>query len=133
MPFEVDSPDGILILARPIAPLSVDDFSVFAFEVRRLVNEARRPAAICTDWRQAGVLTPDVYDAFVWMMRRDNPSIGGTAVLVKTGEEEQAARMLDEGQSSRRKLCTNVDEVLEHLGPLLDPSMRDAIRAFVSD
>lgn len=133
MPLAVSSDDGSLILVRIIDPVSLDDYAMFAGRLRSLVQDSPTPSVICTDWRRAGVLDDDIADAFIWMMRRDNPAIGRTSVLVSSAGSAQAVRMLREAGDGPRMICHSVEEVLSFLGPLCDDAMRVRVESFLAE
>lgn len=133
MSLMVSSDDGSLILVRVVTPVSLDDYATFAGRVRSLVQASPTPSVICTDWRRAGVLDDDIVDAFIWMMRRDNPAIGRTSVLVSSVGSNQAERMLREAGDGPRKICHSAEEVLAFLDPLCDEAMRARIESFLAE
>ena len=133
MPLSVKTDDGVLIVVRVCAPVTLDDYIGFAADVRHLVSSAPSPVLICTDWRNAGTLGADIQDAFIWMMRRDNPAIGRVAVLVGEGRE-QAQQMIREAENRRRAVCDDVAGVLSFLesdGPLSEEQVA-RVREFLS-
>ncbi|MAQ15106.1 MAG: hypothetical protein CMN30_09980 [Sandaracinus sp.] len=131
MPLSATSDDGLLLLTRVVAPVTIDEYAGFMGDIRRILGKATGQVVICTDWREAGTLTRDVADAFVWLMRRDNPKIGRVAVLVGDEDTTQVAAMIAEANNDRRRLCRNLDEVDAFLKPITHAGTRRRIHEFL--
>lgn len=87
------------------SPFGMEELASFQAAIVKLLTEVPGRVVTCMDLRHSVVLAPEVADALVGLMRRDNPRIERTAFLL--GENAvmnmQVARMIREaGNPSRR-------------------------------
>jgi hypothetical protein len=122
---------GLLLEARLVAPITIDEFIDFSAGVRRLVRQATDRVVFCTDWRRAGTLGEDIMDPFIWMMRQDNPKVCRTAVLVPPKGSPQVDRMLAEAKSDNRRACTSPEDAMKYLYAVTTPAERRRLEQFL--
>lgn len=87
------------------SPFGLEDVAPFQAAIVKLLTETTGRVVTCMDLRQSVVLAPEVADALVGLMRRDNPRIERTAFLLGDNAvmNMQVARMIREaGNPSRR-------------------------------
>lgn len=128
-------PTGRLILFRFPPRLSLADVGVFIADIKvalgGIVKDGQRCVS-CGDLRRTGILTPDVVDALVALLRGDNPHIEKTGVVVGNATFGlQVERMFREAGNPARQGFKEVDGLVDFLAPSLTPAERATARAWL--
>lgn len=132
---EVKRPTGRLIVFRFPQRFTLDDVGVFISDIKAtlggIVKDGQRCVA-CGDIRRTGILTPDVVDAIVNMLRADNPYIERTGVVVGNATFGlQVERMFREAGSPVRQAFKDTDGLMGFLTPVLSEPERAAARGWL--
>ncbi len=104
--------------------------------LRACVTAQKRPAAACCDLRVATPLRPEVAERLAGLMKRDNPSVERSAILITKSATFalQLTRLLRESSSeSRRRLFVEAGELYPWLDEVLDAAERARLREFVAE
>lgn len=126
----IEQPQGRLAVIRWRPPLLQADFDTFLGDVRQTVLNASRPLVFFTDWRGNARLDDDIIDTVVWIMRRDNPQIERTGLLISPGHaqmKQHAERVVDEANNPVRRVFDDPARCREWLVPLLDDAETAAL------
>lgn len=115
---------------------TVGDVDEVADKLRTLlgqVNPSAR-AVIVADWRACKVLTPQVAERAVSMMTSTNTHIERSAVLHAADSSTsvlQLMRLVKETNAPYRRLFTEVHQLREWMGEILNQAERDRLRDFL--
>jgi hypothetical protein len=112
LPYSVRCRVGRLVEARLYLPQTAAEVASFAEELRRVFSRVRDKCVICADWRAATLLAPPVADALVNLLRRGNPFLERSAVLLAADNAvfslqvervvREASRMREANHPARR-------------------------------
>jgi hypothetical protein len=111
---------------------SVND--VFAIEraLGQAFVQAGPSSVICADWRGIEVFPPEVGDALLEVLRRDNRRIERSALLLSPANaifNLQVERLLREAENPSRRAFRSVEQLLTWLSEVLSPAELESARA----
>lgn len=132
---EVRRPAGRLLVFRFATKLTMADVTTFIGDIKvqlgGIVKEQQRCLA-CGDLRATGILTPDVVEALIGLLRGDNPYIEKTGVVVGNATFGlQVERMFREAGNPVRQAFKEPDALIGFLSPSMSPAELAAARAWV--
>jgi hypothetical protein len=117
------------------SPINAAEVTTFLGLVPGVIRGAQRTMVFCSDLRDTHALQPELADALIAMLRKDNPMIERHGVLV--GEIAvfglQIERMLREAGSASRRTFRSLNDLLAWVDPLLDAGERARARAFYAE
>jgi hypothetical protein len=133
---EIHRAAGRLIVFRFGQRVTLSELGPFVAEVRKhlgdVAKEGRR-AVTCGDVRQTSILTPDVVDGLIALLRNDNAVIEKTGVVVGNATFGlQVERMFREAGNPMRQAYRDVDALTKFLAPSLQPDELAAVRAHLT-
>ena len=106
VPYCVECRVGRFVEARLLVPRTAVEVEAFAEELRRVFAMAAGKCVICADWRAAVLLAPEVADALVDLLRRGNPYVDRSAILL-SGDNAlfnlQVERVVREAKNPARR------------------------------
>lgn len=113
-----------LVVITISSPFGHDDLAPFQAAVGKLLTEVPGRVVTCMDLRHSVVLAPEVADALVGLMRRDNPRIERTAFLLNDNAVMgmQVARMIREANNPSRRTFHDSAQLIAWLEENLTPS-----------
>lgn len=127
---------GRLIVFRFPQKVVMADVAPFVAEVRRLlgaVHQEGRRGVTCGDVRRTTILTSDVVEALVTLLKADNPVIEKTGVVVGNATFGlQVERMFREAANPKRQAFREVQPLVARLDASLDADERAAVRAHLN-
>jgi hypothetical protein len=133
--FTLDIRQGRLLEARISSPIALPEVAAFGKRLVQLLTPTRGQVVICTDIRRANVFPPEVADAFVGLMKSDNPRLERSAFLV--GESAmfglQVERMLRDAGNPARKSFRDRAVLAAWLGELLDAKERARLAQYLEE
>ena len=125
---------GRLVTIFIAAPFGMDDVAPFQMAIGKLLQEAPARVVTCMDLRASLILAPDVADQLIGLMRKDNPRIERTAMVL--GDNAvlglQVARMIREAGNPNRRTFQHAEAAEAWLGEALSPSEQAALNAFLN-
>jgi hypothetical protein len=132
---------GRLILARPerLVDASAEMVRDTAARVAVLLTPVRargERGVLCVDMRRSPVLHPSAAEAFADMMRRDNPHVERSGLLLSAENAVlvlQVVRLARASQHTGRRAFQDVDEIAAWLAEVLTPPERAQMRAFLAE
>jgi hypothetical protein len=124
---------GRLIVFRFPQKVVMADLGPFVADVRKLlgaVHAEGKRAVTCGDVRRTTILTPDVVDGLVNLLKADNPVIEKTGVVVGNATFGlQVERMFREAANPNRQAFREVEPLTTWLAASLDAAELAAARA----
>lgn len=128
----VNVPEGRLVTVVVASPISVEDVKGLGAELKTKIRSLNEPVIIAGDLRGLGVVAPDVGQAFLALMRSDNPHIEAAAHLVGDSviEGMQVERLINQADSEKRRGCRTRDDVMAFLDPYLEAAEAEALCRF---
>lgn len=127
---------GKLAEVRFRPPLTSDELTAFTLGIRELVRLAKTPLVFVTDWRAVERFSDEMFDTFVWIMRRDNSSIRANALLVDAGKRVavgQVERMISQASNATRRVFTKVADLEAFVRPQLDATEKKRLEDFLAE
>jgi hypothetical protein len=126
---------GRFLEARISSPIAIAEVASFGLRLREILSGTKGSVVICTDLRRANVFPPEVADAFVGLMKGDNPRVERSAFLA--GESAmfglQIERMLRDAGNPARKSFRDRAALAAWLGELLDEKERVRLAAYLEE
>jgi hypothetical protein len=122
---------GRLATVRIASPVTLEEIGELGKELKRLIVVHGR-IVIAGDLLQCLVFPQDRYDAFVAMLKSDNPAIERSALLMASGATFalQLERMIKDAGSPRRRTFRDPRELCEWLAESLEPAERAVLDRF---
>ena len=133
--FRVDSPTGNLVTARWAWLRDTAEAERFRAAIGAAVGRVR-PAVICADWRAASIVSPEVADVMLSMLRGANPMLRRSGILLTSERSAfslQTERLVREAAHPQRRTFRAVPELLVWLSEVLTPAEQAAARQFLAD
>lgn len=135
MAIEVQNPAGRLITFRVVAPVEDGNSAAAAQALRAAIAGVGGPVVVCADLTAARTFSPETTERFVALMRADNSTLAGSALLFGGGSATfglQLERMVREAEHPGRRTFRDRDELRAWLAQMLDLAERDALDAFLA-
>jgi hypothetical protein len=132
---QIHNPAGRLITYRVVSPVDDDNAARAAIELRQAVLAVEGRVIICTDLTEARTFRPSTSEAFLNLMKNDNPKLERSAILVGDHSATlflQLERMIREAQSPVRRAFHQAAELIEWLRPQLVAAEQAALEAFLA-
>lgn len=125
--------EGRLHLLEFRAPVTSLEMTDFISDIRSLLRGVAEPLVLISDCRESDVWPDDAFDASVWAMRMDNPSLVANVFLCVAGApvEKQMRALIAQGQSETRYVVTTEQAARDLLEPLLERTEREALDAYL--
>jgi hypothetical protein len=123
--FAADCVVGRLVEARLEYLTTPADVARFVVAMQAAFAKAGPGCIICADWRTANVLSPDVGEALIDLLRRGNRRLSRSGVLLPAHSPTfvlQVERLVREANNPERRTFSAPRPMLEWLGELLSPS-----------
>ena len=133
--FTIAIHEGRLLECRIASPVTVEEVSAFAAKLKAALASTQKQVVICCDVRRANVFPPEVSDAWVKVMKSDNPRVERSGFLV--GESAmfglQVERMIRDAGNPHRRAFRDLAQATAFVGELLDSQERARLSAFVAE
>lgn len=129
--YQIECRVGRLIETRLEWLNTASDLNLVEEALIRAFGQAGASAVICSDWRGIEVFSPEVGEALIELLRRDNVRIERSALLLSPGGaifNLQVERLLREAGNPARRAFRNVDHLLAWLGEVLSPEETQSAR-----
>jgi hypothetical protein len=123
--FAVGCKVGRLVEARLYLPRAPQQIADFADALRRTFLSLRGSCVICADWRSSNLLAPPVADRLVDLLRRGNPHVERSAVLLPSENAVfslQVERVIREAGNHARRAFRNPHAMRAWLSEVLAPA-----------
>jgi hypothetical protein len=135
--FTVDCKVGRLVEARLFQLQSADEVSIFQAAMRDGFRKAGPKSVICADWRPAGVLSPEVAEGIIGLLRVGNAFFERSAILLAQDQAlfgMQVERVVREARNPSRRTFRDSLKMRKWLAEVLDAEevrrMNDFFREF---
>ena len=135
--FSIENQAGRLVECRIRSPITLPDVKAFADRLRLVLPAAaaaRGKVVIGVDLRGANVFPPDVSDAFIAIMRSDNPMVERSGFIA--GDSAlfglQVERMIRDANNPARRAFRDVGALQTWLGEVLEPAEKTRLEAFLA-
>ncbi len=131
--FRVDS-IGKLVLIHVTSLSSIEEVGSFQSEVMHFVNDAPGKAIIVVDLRTPRVFAPEVAAALEEMLKRANPRIQRSAVLLAKEHAVfslQLERIIREARNPARRTFRNTEDAAEWLRECLNGREAEQLEVFL--
>ena len=123
---------GRLLEVRIGYPFSLAEIAAQRLEFRKLVDSGKRWISV-SDFRQLGILAPEVADYIVSVLRRDNPHIERSGYLVAHSTANlQWTRLVREAGGPSRRVFQDEAELFDWLSELLNAEERQQLTSFLA-
>jgi hypothetical protein len=133
--FRIDS-IGKLVLIHVTSIASLEEIGSFQSEVMHCVNETAVKAIVVVDLRTPRIFAPDVATALEEMLKRANPRIHRSAVLLAKEHAVfslQLERIIREARNPARRTFRNSEELSQWLHDHLNAREADQLEAFLRE
>lgn len=127
---------GRLIEVRSVQPYTLEEIAVFGRQLAQIVQGSQGRIVGCLDLRAAAVVPVEHTDLYVAMLRRDNPLVERTGVLLPQGQATlalQLERIVREANNPRRKTFRETATFCAYLDEVLTPDEQARMRAFLAE
>jgi hypothetical protein len=134
--YAVECRVGRLVEARLLVLHSPQQAGAFAEALRTTFLALGRPCVICADWRTSSLLAPEVADALVDLLRRGNPHIERSGVLLAEGSAVftlQVERVIREARNPSRRVFRRKAPMRAWLSEILEPDEVGRLAEFLAD
>jgi hypothetical protein len=131
--FRVDS-IGNLVLIHVTSLGSLEEVGSFQSEVMHFVNDTPAKAIVVVDLRTPRVFAPEVASALEKMLKRANPRIHRSAVILAAEHAVfslQLERIIREARNPARRTFRSTDDAAQWLRELLNAREADQLDAFL--
>jgi hypothetical protein len=135
----VESSVGVLVEIRFIGTPVLEDVVAFEAELRVVVTNVikrwkNRRAILCTDLRACGVLSPEVSERVIRLMKHDSPHIERSAFLGTASAilSLQLQRVIAESGPDRRRMFKDESPLQTWLAEVANPAEQARLRLFLS-
>ncbi len=131
----VENNEGRLIEIRSIAPITMEDTQSMVGGLMRVLTASTARFVGCGDLRRAAVVAPEITDASISLLRRENPRIERTAFLIDTTGAVlgmQLERIVREANNPARKVFRDPVALRAFLDPVLTPAERTRLETFLA-
>jgi hypothetical protein len=136
LPYSVECRVGRLVEARLLIPRTPAEVGAFAEELRRVFTSLPGKFVICADWCAATLLAPDVADALADLLRRGNPFIERSAILLSRNNALfglQVERVIREAGNPARRTFRQAAPMRSWLAEVLRHEERISMNEFLAD
>lgn len=132
--FSVRIGAGRLIEIRISSPLELADVKPLQDLIRKTILSLQGKAVSCADVRQGSVLTQDVVEGVIELMRGDNPNVERVGILLSTSavSSMQMERIVRNANNPNRRAFRDPKECVAWLSEVLNPEERAALLRFVA-
>lgn len=126
---------GRLLEVRTVAPFTTEEMAVFARQLMQALNYTPDRLVGVIDLRGAGLASPEQSELFSAMLRRDNPLVERTAMLLSSGSAMltlQVERLMREANHPARKTFREIEPLCAYLDGILTEPEQVRLRAFLA-
>jgi len=130
--YHIESVVGRLIESRLEWLNSASDVDALERSLGAAFRHTGPGAIICSDWRGVEILPPDVSDAVLQLLRRDNERLLRSAILLSPANAIftlQVERLLREAENPARRAFRDLGQLLAWVAEVLRPEELDRARA----
>jgi hypothetical protein len=119
--FTVERKVGRLVEVRLGGVVKTDEFEDGMIHFRSLVNSSNARKVLCADLRAARILVPEVADSLLEAMRRDNPVLERSAILVSESAlfSLQMERLVREAKNPNRRTFRDEGTLVDWIAEIL--------------
>lgn len=131
----VECRTGRLVELQTIAPVSLEDVDASIAHFVRIFTALSTRVVACVDLRRSPVLDKEASARFLDLLKRDNPRIERSALLVAPGTATlalQVDRMIREANNPARRMCRSLRDVEDFLHPVLNVEEKARLASFLS-
>jgi hypothetical protein len=123
---------GRLAEVRLAMPVSLDEIRQLGSDIKRVML-AHGKVAVIADLVRCTVFPPQIYDAFVSLLKSDNPGIDRSAYLLADSAmfALQLERMVKEAGNPARRTFRDRTALLAWVGEVLDKEEKSAAERFL--
>lgn len=124
---------GRLIELSVNAPFEIDDLNRLTEQMRTVVQGSPVKVVACSDFRRATVLTQDVVEGLIDLMRNDNANVERSGLLVSTSAvfSMQMERIIRNAGNPNRRSFRAPAEAVAWLSEVLTLEERASLHRFV--
>ncbi len=114
-------------------PFGIEDVPPFLGAIGKLLQDVSGRVVTCMDLRASLILAPEAADQLIALMRKDNPRIERTAMLLSDNAllGLQVARMIREAGNPNRRTFHDAESAVHWLDEVLSPAESISLRAFL--
>jgi hypothetical protein len=131
---EVQNVVGRLVEVRVRTLRNLEDVAALGGAMQRVVQPVKGAIVVCADYRDAGVLSQEVADAFLGILATYNARIERSGMLLSTQHATfnlQIERIVREAAHPARRTFRVARELSAWLGEVLGPGERVRLSAFL--
>ena len=131
----VDMKVGRLIEIRSVQPYTLEEIAFLGGRLAQLMQGRSDRIVGCLDLRGAGVAPSEHTELYAAVLRRDNPLVERTGVLLPPGQATlalQLERIVREAHNPRRKTFRDVAPFCAYLDEVLTTEEQARMRAFLA-
>jgi hypothetical protein len=131
----VEDIEGRLIEIRSIAPITMADTQSMVTRLVGILAASQARFVGCGDLRRATVVTPEITDASIALLRRENPRIDRTGFLIDSVGAVlgmQLERIVREANNPARKVFRDPVALRAFLEPVLTVAERRRLEVFLA-
>src|SRR5262245_6149043 len=132
----VQANTGHLATLRMVSPVTAEEFDEFAVDLLKVVRFIPDHVVFCSDFRGVNVFAPPIVERIVKGMRRDNPKIKRTALLLPASSaimSLQIERIVREAGNPARRTFRAAHDAVAWLGEVLEQHERESLKVFVNE
>jgi hypothetical protein len=124
---------GRLIEVRARGLVTLPEFTAMRSDYTASMLRIGRRLVLAVDVRELGILTEEVAERLLQLMRMDNPLVerGGYIVTPGTAAGARIATVINAGGNPDRRCFSGVQEMFDFLSPSLDPAEQARLSAFL--
>jgi hypothetical protein len=126
-------PVGRFVELRIESPITIVDLEPLGQRLGQAIAAISGRFVVCTDLSRANIMPPDVAEAFIRLMRRDNPQLERSGFLVGASAlfSLQLERMLKEANNPSRRPFRSAAPLVSWLSEVLNPAEQVALKQFL--
>jgi hypothetical protein len=134
--FSLTSHSGRLLELSLEAPVTREDPIGIGNELRRLLGARQDKVVVASDLVLTRTLPPDIAEAFIALMRADNPRVERSGFLIADDAATfalQLERMIKEAASASRRVFRSGAAWQAWLAEVLSPEEAERLKAFAAE
>lgn len=127
---------GRLAIVRVRSPVTEGEFDHFMVDMKKVVASVRGQLVFCSDVRAAQVLGDKIADKVMASMRRENPRVERTALLVPTKSAVlalQFERLIREAGNPARRAFRDAAQAAAWLNEVLTPAEQKSLAEYLAE
>jgi PAS domain-containing protein len=127
---------GRLAGIRFVSPITDEEMRGFEVDLRSVLAALPGQVVFCTDLRAARVLTDNVAERLIGVMRWDNLKVRRTALILPEGHAVlalQFERIVRAAGNPARRTFQHADQAAQWLAEVLGPAEQDSLLDFLAE